>query len=203
MGCIVEKGIISKDYYILTNNHVVGQNGKGTVKGTAIIQPSDTYGGTLNDTIAHVSDFVPIKFKTKFKSPINYADCAIAKITNKDLMINKMNKIINIGAIKGVNKPILNQSVKKTGFKTGLTSGYIQTMGVTTEIQFSKTETAVFKEQIILKLKGSPGDSGAVVLNNNNQVIGLLFGGSEQTGQSIMSDINVVLKKLGVKIYTG
>ena len=197
MGCIVERGFVKKEYFILSNNHVLSEFGKNPI-GSAIVQPSDTYGGTLKDTVAYLSEAIPIKFIKGIKSPINLVDCAIGKVTNKSL-ISKI--IYQIGNVKGTNKAILNENVKKTGFITGLTKGVVKTIGLTQHVEFSPTKTAIFKEQILFDLKGGPGDSGSVILNKYNQVIALLIGGSETENIALGNDINIVLKQLNVSIY--
>ena len=197
LGCIVTK--IKEDqlqYYILSNNHVLSEEGELPL-GTPIIQPSDFFGGTIkNDKVASLSNVVKLKYIEENKKPSNYVDCAIARLIDG---IPISNEIIDIGKINGVANPIVNSNVKKVGFVTGLTEGSITSIGVTIEMDFNKP--ILFKEQIVANLDHSNGDSGSIVLNEDNKAIGILCAGS---GKSIayINDINIVLRLLKVKIYT-
>lgn len=58
IGCIVKRGT---QRFILSNNHVMARANKARI-GDPIIQPGLNDGGTLDDTIAELADFVPLKF---------------------------------------------------------------------------------------------------------------------------------------------
>jgi hypothetical protein len=58
IGCIVKRGT---QRYILSNNHVMALVNKARL-GDPIIQPGRTDGGSLDDTIAELAAFVPLRF---------------------------------------------------------------------------------------------------------------------------------------------
>ncbi len=58
VGCIVKRGT---QRYILSNNHVLARANKARI-GDPIIQPGLNDGGTLDDTIAELANFVPLQF---------------------------------------------------------------------------------------------------------------------------------------------
>ena len=198
LGCIVtkKKKSFGRDYFILSNNHVIADANNAPI-GTPIIQPQYKTGN--EETVAYLSDFIKIDFAGFFYEPVNYVDVAIARVTKKSLISNK---IFGIGVIKGSSNADLGLKVKKVGMKTGLTEGEITTIGVTEEQLFeNRTKRAIFKDIIVSDIYSRSGDSGSCVLNKNNEIIGILTGGN-QTSTSI-NDINIVLEKLHIDIYTG
>jgi hypothetical protein len=72
-GCVVEKDGIE---YILSNNHVLANSNEGEI-GDAIYQPGPYDGGTSDDTVATLHEFVPISFNGGGVLPD--PDCGIAK----------------------------------------------------------------------------------------------------------------------------
>ncbi|MCD3193767.1 hypothetical protein G8S49_03875 [Clostridium botulinum C] len=195
LGCLVTDG---KDLFILSNNHVLASNNAAPI-GTKIIQPSYDDGGSLKtDVVAILSKFVPKKPMETFRNPTNYADCAIAKIINKSLASPKI-------ALVGLpQEPIiakLNQSVKKVGAVTELTTGIIIGINVTAKMNsFSTGKTFLFKNQIATSSMSDGGDSGALLLDDNNHVLGLLLGGGKI--RTVYNPINYILKELNVRLVT-
>lgn len=196
LGCIVTKKILfKKKYFILSNNHVIARENKSSI-GASIFQPHDF----KYDVVARLSNFKKLHFiKENKKVKANYIDAAIAEITRKSLVSNLITKI---GKVKGVSTPSLGLKIKKVGCVIGLTFGEIVTIGVTENISFSDGKLAFFQDQILAKLEGDEGDSGAIALNEDNEAVGLIFSGSKVEGLAVMNDINLVLKKFNVKIYT-
>ena len=200
LGCIVEKKVNGKkDYYILSNNHILAGNNVNS-KGTHIIQPTYEHGGKdKTDVIATLSDYVEIKFINGSSEPENFADCAIAKITDPSFISDKI-AIINDG-IEDVDIAKLEERVKKVGFVSGLTTGKVISQSVTMTVDCHvghTTKKALFKNQKISSLHSMPGDSGSIVLNHSNEAVGLLWGGSSKAG--VFSEIKYVLSQLKVNI---
>ena len=199
MGCIVTRGRISKDYFILTNNHVLIRNDIKKIT-PQVLQPAFGDGGVYpKDFIATLSRYVPLKFKTALKTPINYMDCAIAKLENSSL---KSNIIAKLGKVKGKSNPVLEESIKMVGSTTGLTLGHVLTTGVSVSVKYSSAggRVAFFKDQVNIGMKTHGGDSGSVVLNSKNEVVGLYFSGNDQDN-GLMTPIKPVLESLNVDIY--
>lgn len=191
LGCIVSDGT---NFYILSNNHIFID--KGTPINTPITQPNPIYGGKYpDDVIANLSKYVPLKYKTRIRSPENHTDCAIAKITNSNLVSYK---IALLGNIDGTKPPTLNKLVRKVGETSELTLGHITSINVTTEATYSATQKALFKNQIATTRMSEDGDSGSVLLDFNNYAIGLLF--SSSGSNYFYNPIDTVLSSLGVSI---
>ncbi|MDI9567293.1 MAG: hypothetical protein QM219_00115, partial [Bacillota bacterium] len=56
-------------------------------------------------------------------------------------------------------------------------------------------------DQAVADLQSAGGDSGSLVLDGENNAVGLLFAGSEK--YTIINQINHVLDQLGVSLVTG
>lgn len=224
LGCLVRK---NNTTFILSNNHVLA-NSNDAALGDAILQPGPADGGTVqNDTIANLSEFVPIQFgTTTIPCPIgngvasllnglaaaigsstrlqaaataaaadNLVDCAIAQPINPGDVINQ---ILEIGTISGVADGTLGMSLKKSGRTTGLTTGSIQQIDVTANVSYGTNKTATFVDQLMAGAMSQGGDSGSAVLNDQNQIVGLLFAGSNTT--TIINRIQNVFQALQVTL---
>ena len=201
-GCLVYKG---GQPFILSNNHVLAAVNKAEI-GSSIVQPGTYDGGTLNDEIAKLSEFIEIKilgvsgcgiaksitaicnflarlFKRDTKLvPIgglegNTVDCAIAK-PNKDTDVDET--ILEVGWISGKEmEPVVGMKVKKSGRSSGLTHGEVMQVGVTANVQVGEGKIAMFTDQFAMGAMSEPGDSGSVILTEDNKPTGLLFAGSD------------------------
>ncbi len=123
----------------------------------------------------------------------NVVDCAIAEpLDEKDVL----NEILNIGKISGVAEGTLGMAVKKSGRTTGLTTGSIQQVDVTVQVSYGSNKTATFVDQLMAGEMSAGGDSGSAVLNEQNEIIGLLFAGSSNS--TIFNRIQNVFDALSV-----
>ena len=200
LGCILTKNVGSdRQLFLLSNAHVLSDS-NDTPIGTEIIQPPYVHGGRApNDVIAHLTTYVPIEFEKENTRPVNYIDAAIAKLTSNSLATNR---IYDLGEIKGVNKPTLGMGIQKVGFVTGLSFGEIKTIGVSTPVEWSDTVRAFFKDLILSdNLENDEGDSGSVVLNDDNEVVGLFMAGVDS--YAYFCDIKRVLDAFNAEIYLG
>lgn len=108
----------------------------------------------------------------------NKVDCAIAKPINDADVVPE---ILQIGNIQGLAEGTLGQAIKKSGRTTGFTTGTIQQIDVSVRVNFGANRIALFTDQLLAGGMSQGGDSGSVVLNNDNQLVGLLFAGSTNT----------------------
>jgi S1-C subfamily serine protease len=88
--------------------------------------------------------------------------------------------------------------VKKSGRTTGLTHGIIEQVDVTVRVNFGAGKTALFRDQLLAGAMSQGGDSGSAVLNEKNELVGLLFAGSSNT--TIFNRIQNVMELLDVEI---
>ncbi len=222
LGCLVKK---NNTIYILSNNHVLANSNEASV-GDPILQPGPYDGGTQqNDTIARLSEFVPINFTSgTIPCPIgsavasvlnglaaavgsstrlqaaavaqeNLVDCAIAQPINPS---DVTAQILEIGTITGVAEGTLGMSVKKSGRTTGLTTGSIQQIDVTASVSYGSNKVATFSDQLMAGAMSQGGDSGSAVLDDQNRLVGLLFAGSNTS--TIINRIQNVFTALGVTL---
>jgi hypothetical protein len=220
-GCLVRRG---EERFILSNNHVLADVNAGQ-PGDAILQPGSYDGGTADDRIATLADYVPIDFGT---AP---ADCPIADFSanllnaiagafgsSHKLQATKQtagenqvdaalarpltpdlvsNDILYIGVPVGVGEATLGTEVQKTGRTTGHTQGVITQIDTTVRIQYG-SQSALFTGQLVAGAMSQPGDSGSAVLDMDKRVVGLLFAGSDAV--TIINPIDDVLGALNVEL---
>jgi hypothetical protein len=213
-GCLVQR---DGQVYILSNNHVLA-NSNAAQLGDSILQPGPHDGGTSADQIGTLEQFVPVGFSGStgcgcspfallfrlfgLSKPLinepgnNTVDCAIAKPLSADLVDSD---ILNIGIPTGVGTATLGTQVQKSGRTTGHTTDQITQIDVTVSVDYGG-KLAVFKNQLMAGAMSQGGDSGSAVLDLDEQVVGLLFAGSNTT--TIINPIQLVLDALQVQVVT-
>ncbi|MBW2487826.1 MAG: hypothetical protein JRE88_06935 [Deltaproteobacteria bacterium] len=223
LGCWVIK---NGQKVILSNNHVLANSNAAEI-GDAILQPGPFDGGRFpQDHIANLTQFVPISFQgepsecqfanavisvfnlgcrvissntryqvTKAQAKDNLVDAAIATPLNS---ADIKDEIFNIGPIQGTVSGELGMSIKKSGRTTGFTTGEIQQVDVSANVQYGAGQVAVFTDQLLAGAMSQGGDSGSAVLDDGNRLTGLLFAGSETT--TIINRIENVFSALGISL---
>jgi hypothetical protein len=107
---------------------------------------------------------------------------------------------LNIGVPKGVRTGALGMNVQKTGRTTGHTTGQINQIDVTAQVDYQGT-MVTFVNQLMATGMSAGGDSGSAVLDMAGYVVGLLFAGSDQA--TLFSPMQTVLSALNVQLVTG
>jgi len=108
---------------------------------------------------------------------INLVDCAVAV---PDSEANISPEVFEVGSIAGIKEANVGMLVKKSGRSSGITHSIVLATGVSMKINISKQESAIFADQILAGPMSMPGDSGSIILTEDNYAVGLLFAGSEQ-----------------------
>ena len=200
-----------------------GSDGRAKT-GDPILQPGVYDNGSKdNDVVAHLERFIPIRKNDEMDCPIargmeslsnlfinavrpeytmklfkmgveNSVDCAVAKPINNDIVNSK---IIEVGKVNGVRSPEVGMKVKKSGRTTGLTKSKIKVIDASVEVKMSENESTVFSDQIIMEPFSSAGDSGSLILDEQNNAVGLLFAGSNQA--TVGNKIENVLNQLDIE----
>jgi len=208
-------------FYLLSNNHVIADTNDAQI-GSDLIQPSSADSDRAN-YCGELERYVKINFKEnslskpgilsklcQFFSSLFGGDSSSSKVLENDLKYNqvdcalgelrscstKVNEVLKVGKIKGIRKPELGMSVKKVGRSSGVTEGRIIQMDATIEVGFSFGRKAMFEDQIVTTPISSPGDSGSVVLDEDNYLVGLLFSGSEKV--TVLNPIDLVFENLNI-----
>ncbi len=203
-----------------------GNDGRAAV-GDAIIQPGIHDGGKPEEcTIAHLCRFVPLHRETvspqcriakvfekllnncihvlrphyrvqvvKESEKLNIVDCAVATPL-EPAAINP--EILEFGSVAGIKEATPGLFVKKSGRTTGVTFSQVLATNVTFKIGMTEQEYGIFTDQILAGPMSMPGDSGSLVLTEDNYAIGLLFAGSEQA--TMFNKITNVLNQLNVTL---
>lgn len=220
LGMVVRK---SGERYILSNNHVLANINKGEI-GDACYQPGPYDGGTAADEIARLWEFIPIEKSgwspsdcsgSKFVADVfnffarilrrktrlfpvvlsdkeNIVDCALAKPNNDE---DVLDTILEVGELEGMIEPEVGMKVKKSGRTTGLTHGEITATEATVNV-YLDDGAGIFADQIVMSPMCEGGDSGAIILTEDNKVVGFLCAGSDQT--TIANKFSNVAQELGL-----
>jgi len=201
LGAIVTKG---GKQFILSNNHVLSENGL-IAPGGRIFQPGLLDGGNADtDQVAILTKFIVIK-----ATGTNKIDGAIAEFL-PNIAVNPRHMPL-VGKLASTT-PIAaaeNMRVMKTGRTTGHTRGTVFDVSADVNVPYEDKQgnefIATFANQILIV--GSPGsfsaggDSGSLIVDRTSKrATGLLFAGSAT--HTVANHITDVLKALGVKLVT-
>lgn len=221
-----EKLILSNNHVLanLTN----GIDGR-SVLGDAILQPGLYDGGNNQDgIIGHLERFVPLQrefvapqcriaklfqnvlnrcvsfFRPEYQvrvlrqsERLNLVDCAVAKPVDPSMISPD---ILEVGAPVGIKEPKVGMPVKKSGRSSGLTYSIVLATDVTIKVSLNNVEYGVFTEQILAGPMSRPGDSGSLILTEDNYAVGLLFAGSESV--TMFNRLENVFAALNVELVT-
>ncbi|HAA89753.1 MAG: Uncharacterized protein XD63_0466 [Thermoanaerobacterales bacterium 50_218] len=216
--------MILSNNHILANT-TDGNDGRAQI-GDPVYQPGSYDGGSDDDVIGNLAGFIPVyrytgdaeckvatfglraantviqAFRPNYylrlekRGRVNLVDCAVARPLEPDLITPE---ILEIGRVAGIREPEPGLVVKKSGRTSGLTIGKITAIRVVLNVTMGMgNDAARFQEQVVADLKSAPGDSGSLVLDEENRAVGLLFAGS--TDYSVFNPIQTVLEKLGVDL---
>lgn len=214
--------LILSNNHILANA-TDGGDGRA-FKGDAIIQPAPYDGGTTKEKIAELLRFVPIyrsekesdclvadkatrignrliqlvrpaynmRFIKQYRGS-NIIDAAVARPLSESYI---KQDILEIGIPKGISQAAVGMQVMKSGRSSGFGRGVVIATDVTLQVALNQTETAVFSKQIVAQMASQGGDSGSLIMDEENRAVGLLFAGSEK--YTIFNNIAIVLEMLDV-----
>lgn len=192
--------------------------------GDEILQPGPFDGGDSSAIIGHLYRFAPLYRHTSAPScPVahvfesllnrcihfirpayrvqilrqnglaNTVDCALARpVNDADILPD----IMGIGAVRNITEAEPGTSVRKSGRSTGVTQGIVLATDVTVRVEVGSSEYVVFTDQVLATPMSVPGDSGSLIVTEENQAVGLLFAGSEKVTlfnriQNVCAALNV------------
>jgi hypothetical protein len=190
---------------VLSNNHVLANENDAAV-GDAILQPGPFDGGqNPGDKIGALTQFIPLDF-----TGVNTVDCAVATL---DAGISFDSKNLDLlGQLGGVRTATLDvgDAVAKIGRTTGVTHGTVTAIELDNVAVGYDNGNATFNGQIEIEGTGSlpfsrGGDSGSLIVDQNNLAAALLFAGGETGGANGMgltfaNPIGAVLQALSVTL---
>ena len=192
LGCLV-KDNTTNNPALLSNFHVMCVDNNWNV-GDYMCQPSRVDTGTPG------TDRVGALQRAVLSSKV---DGAISTLSGRPSDCS----IVEIGDVKGTASAVLNAAVKKRGRTTLLTEGFVDAINATVNVNYgSSIGVKTFTNQIGIRPNTSvsekfsqKGDSGSVVVNNENKIIGLLFAGND-AGYTYINPIAAVLSELNISI---
>jgi hypothetical protein len=223
LGCLVKKDGAT---FILSNNHVLANSNDASPGDPILQPGPVDGGTVARDQIATLEAFVPIRFQTpeppsecsfatavigllnagcvaigsrtryrivSIRQQENLVDAAIARPLRDTDVVDRIHEI---GAISGTASATLGMALKKSGRTTGLTTGAVDQIDVTADVQYGPGRVARFTDQLLAGPMSQGGDSGSAVLDDRNRLVGLLFAGSDAT--TIINRIEHVFAALGV-----
>lgn len=191
------------NFYALSNNHVYADNNLSN-SGDNVIQPG-TYDGGSNpeDAIGVLVDFDPILFN----GSQNLIDAAIALTTTNNLGSSTPSNGYGTPT-SSYTAASIGMNVKKYGRTTGLTNGTVLALNATVDICYKVAgpfcrQVARFVDQIIITPGNfsAGGDSGSLIVDNNNNPVGLLFAGS--SSYTIANEIENVFTRFDIVCDNG
>ena len=200
MGVLVVDNL-TDDPMLLSCFHVMCGNSGWTV-GDPLVQPSQGDGGTCPKDVVATLEKNTLSAWTGTKL---IADCAVATVTARGVLCS----IVDIGNVSGTATAAIDMPVRKRGRTSGLTFGIVENDSLAVNIDYGGTlGVQTFKNQISIEVDSSrsvafqlPGDSGAVAVDDNNAVIGLIYGADDGDGtHGVASPIQSVLETLDVSI---
>jgi len=199
-GCLVRKRGDPTTLYILSNSHVLADEGVGSV-GDPIVQPGPLDGGVAPaDVIAALAEWVPFQFSSA--SYPNLVDAAIARV-NDPAAVDAFIRLIGVPV--GVSTTVRRgMRVQKTGRTTDYTQGIIRDVNLRLALDYKRpgggTGRVGLRDQVLCTRYTAGGDSGSAVLNMKGRVVGLHFAGSPSS--SIFNRIRNVQDALQIDVVT-
>lgn len=205
VGCFVRKPGRAGTF-VLSNNHVLGNENKGQV-GDAVIQPGQFDGGA--DPADAIGTFAGrVRFK---KSGVNLVDVAIAKL--KSGVGHEPRTIRGLGKLAGLGPAFVDEGteVAKLGRTTGLTRGRVAAFELDNVVVGFDGGNLRFDDQVEIEGAGDEpfsagGDSGSLIVDAGTRLaVALLFAGSEQGGSNdqgltYANPIHTVLGQMKVEL---
>lgn len=177
-------------YYLLTNAHVLNPS-NGPQQNYLVIQPAVPDGGEPHfNSAGHVAKVILGGTPT--------VDAGIVLLPGN----RTQPLIVDIGAVTGQAVAQLNQTVRKRGRTTRLTSGVVDGLDASITVDYGNNYSVSFTGQISIvpvaagECFATKGDSGSAVVNSSNQVLGLYFAEVPTTGRGVANPISDVLTAL-------
>jgi hypothetical protein len=191
LGCVVFD-VATGQPMLLSNFHVLGVD-NAAAAGDAMTQPSRLDGGTCPASV------VGVLARWSLGGSV---DAAVGWVTQRGVAC----QVADVGALAGTAQAAVGSAVRKRGRTTRLTFGTVDTVDLTITLDYGDGIGArTLSHQVGVRPDtsrsprfGGPGDSGSVVVDGANRVVGLYFAGDDSTGYGIANPIGPVLSTLGV-----
>jgi hypothetical protein len=154
--------------FLITNWHVL--NGGSGSNGDAVFQQSAYDGGLAP------AAWIGTLFWSSLTSRV---DLALAEVRGAGTVA--LGKTRGHGQIAGLRNPAAGSAVKKSGRTTNANSGTVVSVNTTVQVGGYPGGARTFQNQIMTTDMSRPGDSGSVLLDAQNYMVGLIFAGNSST----------------------
>ncbi|MCA9929009.1 MAG: hypothetical protein KC419_11045 [Anaerolineales bacterium] len=196
LGCMVTDNATG-DPMMLTNFHVAAVDENWSA-GDTMAQPSRVDGGSCPVDV--VGDLRRAQVNTD-------VDAAVIRY---DSDRGHACEIEDIGDINGTATAVVNMAVRKRGRTTELTYGTVDSVSLSVRVDYGHgIGEVILRNQIGIEVDttqstmfGTNGDSGSVVVDENNNVVGLYFAGNDDGSYGVANHIEAVLNAMDVSICT-
>jgi hypothetical protein len=178
--------MLGGEQLLLSNWHVLCGS-PDCVREEEIVQPGVYDGGAAaNDTIALLERF----------AHTDRVDAAVAKVNGQRFLLDP---IPGIGLIRDIGVATLGMRVRKSGRTTGVTIGIVDDVSADVEVSGLPfvDQISVVPDNGDIIVAG--GDSGSLVVDEQNLAVGLLFGGRTDGLQLIANQIQDVIDALHIR----
>jgi len=171
---------------LLSNWHVLCGS-SDCAQGEEIVQPGVFDGGAApKDTVAVLERF----------AHTDRVDAAVATVNGQRFL---RDAIPGIGLVRSIGRATLGMRVRKSGRTTGVTRGVVDDVSADVNV-----EGLLFRDQISVVREGEDvivlgGDSGSLVVNEQNLAVGLLFAGRTDGSRWIANQIQDVVDALQIR----
>lgn len=175
--------------YTASNNHVYAAVNKGS-PGDSILQPGTADGGTEESKSAELVDYVPIE------------DGVTVDVAWALPSVQYDNVMTGVGAPEGEPRdPQVGDVIIKSGRTTGVTTGEVQQVNATVNVNFGEAGTIRMENQFITEDMSDGGDSGSAGLFRDSlEPAGHLFAGSSSA--TVFNYATQVESETGLSIVT-
>lgn len=195
--------------------------------GDSILQPGAYDGGEIpDDILGNLERFVPLQrtfqetrcltakswekagnklltlflphyrlFFQRYNDKGNLVDAALAKpLHDEDIS----EEILFLGKPKSSAAVKPGQTIAFSGRTSGVSRGKVIAVEVSLNISLGEKEQVYFVDQLLTSALSRPGDSGSLLMDDDNHAVGLLFAGSDRV--SVSNSIDHVCRLLNVSI---
>jgi len=186
---------------LLSNNHTFAGCSSEEVPraniGDPIVQPSGLDGGNPDDVVGELTGWVPYRTIGN-----NFVDVAVARPRPGVAIDDRVLVGGEPVSIRGVRPATDAKSVRRCGRTTGCVTGEIVDWNFTTIMEYPTGENIRYVDQILIDMPTEQGDSGSLILDDENYAIGLLSGTTVVDGKvyTVANKIRNVLEAADVEI---
>jgi hypothetical protein len=183
-------GAVIRDKYtgmklILSNNHVFANTSSTTNgwahEGDIIIQPGRADLGIVGeDNIATLYRWIPFQ-----DTKMNIVDAALALPINQEdaVMYILADHELNVIPVLGVSPVSSAIRVKKYSRTSDVDWGRVIDWNFSVGVEYKDGITRTFTDQLLVQIQTQGGDSGSLLLDENDKAVGLIFaGGQDELG---------------------